>query len=519
MSTFYGDMYGEKKKGAAMRFAGLAGVAAVLGAGCFAAYQFSDTVKNQVKLAFAKPQDYLAWVCEKNTNDLAEIIGGCYQQGLNDRENGAGISAALRFEPNPEGIDSLLGDYAADIKRSGPEKELFDILRNAESIGLTADAAVQYDHTSERFKLRFNDKEIVSAECVFDLNDSVAYMRVPELKEKWLGLDCGALAEQYLGSEKIIPKNDALPTGAEIAETVRKYGTMFPAHLSNVSVARSESVRISEIETNYIAISAEMSKEQLLDTVQDMIAAAQNDSVLESLTRHAFDYGDIMAYIGQKFNQLCGKLSGNEQMIELKLYVDAAGTIRGVDIADGDGIGVFAAAGMDGDRLGAEWMVTNNGNPLCSVFADAYRSGETFSGQASVCGRGNLEEAVISFVNLRTVGDRQRYLSGDVTVCTKLDNFAATLQFSSDGNGQTINYPVVYDGRTIGTLNMTAAPSEIVAMEIPDRSESYMIQNNMQAFFLKDYLDADSFSRFCTDTMKKIGLSDQNAEKAAELLD
>ena len=95
MSTFYGDMYGERRKRFGLKLGGFLGVAAVIAGGCAAAYAFSDTVKNQVKLAFSSPQDYFTWVCEKNANELSESFAGSYQEMLD-------LSHSAMFAPRPE---------------------------------------------------------------------------------------------------------------------------------------------------------------------------------------------------------------------------------------------------------------------------------------------------------------------------------------------------------------------------------------------------------------------------------
>ena len=81
MSTFYGDMYGERRKRFGLKLGGIVGVAAVIAGGCAAAYAFSDTVKNQVKLAFSSPQDYFTWVCEKNADDFSEAFHNLNSKG------------------------------------------------------------------------------------------------------------------------------------------------------------------------------------------------------------------------------------------------------------------------------------------------------------------------------------------------------------------------------------------------------------------------------------------------------
>jgi hypothetical protein len=43
-----------------LKIAGIAGLTAVLAGGCIAAYAFSDIAKNQVRLAFSKPDNYFS---------------------------------------------------------------------------------------------------------------------------------------------------------------------------------------------------------------------------------------------------------------------------------------------------------------------------------------------------------------------------------------------------------------------------------------------------------------------------
>lgn len=524
MSTLYGDMYGDKKKASLMKFAGFAGVTAVLAAGCFAVYSFSDTVKNQVKLTFGKPEDYLTWVCEKNTNDLAELIGGNYQRSREEQAAGTGASVALRFVPNADGVSAFLEE--ADLENSGDPstRELADILRNAQSLSLSMDAGVQGNQVSEHLGIQLNDTPILNAEGAFDLDSSLGFLRIPELTERWIGVDYSSFAEEITGTERLLPDSSSLPSGAEVADSVRQFGTLLAKYSDEVSVERKAPLQISRIQTEYAEISAQLSMNSVLDIAQDAVSLAADDETLKSLFPAAAQYSEFISKANELLQEKRQDQNLTGKTADLKIYVDQTGTIRGYDVEVGSDLTFFSALGMANDQIGAEMRLTANRRKICSLTADAVSKNGALTGKATL----NVESRDIpydtfniDFSDLALADKEHYYLKGDITVnAPHSDNdLNLTLHLCTDGSGQTLEYPVRIEDTEYGTLSLTVARTDGGTVTVPSSADAFMIDLARPSFTLNNYVDHAALVKFGEETMKKIGFSDETAEKVGSLLD
>ena len=97
----------KKKKGGGLIIAAglLAGVVAVGAGGGIAAYSLSDFVKNQVKLRVSKPENYYAWVTEKNSAELSAALSTKYSETI--KRTAKGNKSAI----------SVKWDISDDVKR------------------------------------------------------------------------------------------------------------------------------------------------------------------------------------------------------------------------------------------------------------------------------------------------------------------------------------------------------------------------------------------------------------------
>ena len=205
MSTFYGDMYGERRKRFGLKLGGFLGVAAVIAGGCAAAYAFSDTVKNQVKLAFSSPQDYFTWVCEKNVNDFSESFAGSYQEMLDLRSSGMTSHAEAQITLTEDGKNALQSQKLPETGSLYGQvfaQQAANVLSNMDSIGFTADISEKGSGAAQNIGLTMNGKSIVSVQTASDIKDKLFYVRVPELKEQWLGIELSSFWEKTFSSTR-----------------------------------------------------------------------------------------------------------------------------------------------------------------------------------------------------------------------------------------------------------------------------------------------------------------------------
>lgn len=520
MSTFYSDnMYGNGKK-TGLKIAGIVGVVAVLAGGCAIAYGVSDTIKNQVKLAFSKPDDYFEWVYEKNTTDLADSIAANYQKSLDQRDEGMNFNAELRYEPTQEFRDELVSEFFGYSDDSRELQEAIDIIKGADSVALSMDMGVRGNAFDENMAFKLNDNTIMSVEAAADFDQSYLAARVPDLTERWLSFDFSAAMEEMLDGENISLNRSDWPEAQEFADTVKKYSLMAVKDMHNVTVEKKSPVQISGISTEYTAMTAELTADQFLNTLQAVVDAASADETLKKLTPDAASFQRAMLDAGDSIRQLREyDLSGTT--LKYVTYVDATGTIRGHYITAGSDFAYFGAIGMEGDAIGGELKLSASGKKLFGAKLDATRDGLSFSGQAVITAAsssgGDDETVTLNFSDFQIVDLEKAYCSGTFTIEMPYAEIESiTVDLSSDGSSQTIAYHLTVDEFDAGDLKLVYAFDKGGDVAVPDRSGAYELGSDLDDFDIMEYVDESALTQYVKDVASKLGFSQETCDKLDE---
>ena len=523
MSTFYSDdMYG-KKSGAGLKIAGILGVCAVLAGGCAAAYAFSDTVKNQVKLAFSKPEDYFEWVYEKNSTDLADACGSSYQKAKDQKNEGATGYAELRLEPTSEIIDYMLDDMGIDEDSTDEEKQIGDLLKNTSSVAVRVDSTVLKNSISENISVCRNDDTLTTADIVMDMENQYAFARIPDLTERYLGMDIGKFTEEMLDGQTVLFNPADVPTGQEIGDCVKKYCMIPVKNIQEVTVEKKKPVQISGISTEYTELTANLTAEQLLDICQQFVDNAATDETIKKLTGNSTEFSNAMLDAGDAIRKLRDSGVSGSTNVQMITYVDATGTIRGHYITAGSDFAYFGAIGMDGDQIAGEVKISAAGKKILGCKLDATRSGVTFNGTASAVAAssygGDDTEINLTFSDVKIVDTEKGYFNGNLKVGTNDEEVPeVALTFSTDGSSETVAYDINVEEMSVGRLTLTYSADKGGSVSVPDRSAAYDVPTDMKGVNITDYVTVDELKQYVTNVLKKLGLSDDLISEATEAI-
>lgn len=510
-------------RGIGLKIAGIAGVLAVLAGGCAAAYAFSDTVKNQVKLAFSEPQDYFEWVYEKNTTDLAERCGTGYQQSIGRRSDGETDYAELRLEPSEEIRDFLIDEIFYGELDSN-EQELADVIRSTESLALKLDSTVRGNAVSAGISLMRNDSVYTSAEAAADMEAGLFYGRIPDLTERWISVDLTALTDELSDVQGSLRRTSDLPDAQEIADLVKRYGMMFVQDVNNVTVEKKQPVQISGVSAEYTAITAELTADQFLNTVQTMLDAASTDSTLQKLMGDDTSFRSAMMDASDSIRELRSYDLNGGDTVKMITYVDGMGVIRGHYITVGSNFAYFGALGMEKDHLAGELKLSVMGKKLLGGKLDATRDGDIFSGAASCTVASSYgEDATVnfSFNDVEIVDAEQGYFNGVLKLTASEADFPTiAMTFSSDGSNQTVSYPLEIEDMSVGTLKLIYARQDGGTVSLPDSAGAFAVDpESSYAVDWEDYVSETELRTYLADLMQKLGFSEAAANDALVIAD
>lgn len=510
-------------RGIGLKIAGIAGVLAVLAGGCAAAYAFSDTVKNQMKLAFSEPQDYFEWVYEKNTTDLAERCGTGYQQSIGRRNDGETDCVELRLEPSEEIRDFLIDEIFYD-ELDENEQELADVIRSTESLALKMDTVTRGNAVSAGITLMRNDGAVTSADAASDLDAAMFYARVPDLNERWISMDLAAFSEELLDGQGSLRRTGDLPDAQEIADMVKRYGMMFVQDVNDVTVEKKQPVQISGVSTEYTAMTAELTADQFLNTVQTMLDAASTDSTLQKLMGDDVSFRSAMMDASDSIRTLRSYDLNGGDTVKMITYVDGMGVIRGHYITVGSNFAYFGALGMEKDHLAGELKLSVMGKKILGGKLDATRDGDVISGTASctaASGYGDDVTINFSFDDVEIVDAEQGYFNGVLKLTASEEEFPTiALTFSSDGSNQTVSYPLEIEDMSVGTLKLIYAREAGGTVSVPDGAGAFAVDpESSYDIAWEDYVSETELRAYLTDVMQKLGFSESAANDAIVIAD
>ncbi|HAG13316.1 MAG TPA: hypothetical protein DCG49_05580 [Ruminococcus sp.] len=483
-----------------LKIAGVVGVVAVLGGGCAAAYAFSDTVKNQVKLATSSPEDYFHWVYDKNVADLADGSAAAYQKGL-DRTNGsAATHCELRFTPSEDCKSLVLEQIGADD--SGETgKRISDIVNNMNTVVLSADAAGGGNGLSEQFKLLVNDTEVTSAEAAADLEGQSIYMRVPELSERWINmpLDLGESGSTF----DFAMNPGAYLSASDLSGLISKYCLLPVQDLQTVTVEKKQSVNIGAISTEYTAMTVDLTLDDVVNIVSKITDAASTDETLLKLAPDQDAFTAALVDIGENIRTAAENVDSTET-VKFTTYVDATGTIRGFYVAPDQQNSFFAGVGMQDGQLAASVQLSALGTDYIKMSAKSDTSG---NGDFKC----TLDDLSFSgtFSDLHISNPEKGYVTGNLTINYE-DYEAIPVTFSEDGNGQKITYELNLEGTDYGSLELYYSMNSDLAPIEPDKSSALEVKDN--DFNVMDYTNQDDLTEYVTTVLTRLGLDEEDAK-------
>lgn len=507
-----------KRKGAVI--GGItAGVLVVAVGGGVAAYNFSDLVKNQVKLRISKPEDYYTWVTEKNTTETAAQLAESYRTYLDMQKDGQSAKTDVIFDLSDEATEMLSSVLAeSDMENMGA-------LNNLEQVKLTVDAKVKDSAVSGNILAAINEKEVISLDMAADYNAMDVFFRIPGLSDQWMTAVNGDDMVELTGESPSTSITDMseIITPEELESLIVKYSDLYNSYVSDVTIEKKEEVTISDITVNYTVAemtldSAKMEEigngfqnaikedELLKEIVVDRLKAMTAEEYEESLEESLSDSNEAAD------EEIIGE-SDEPQSLVIRTYIDAKGGIRGISASNPENSGdeVHFVIGQDEAEIRAEFIALEESEETLRMdIALTEKDEKTYDGTVSVVSDGEEISAEIS--DLTVVNEKKGYMSGNISA--KIDEQTFALALSADDNSQTASCDVVIEGTNYGKLTITSVDEKGAEITLPDKAEAFDI-NGEDVDFPSEYVDQDKMTAFAKEVLMNIGLDEETSDELA----
>ena len=520
------DKAPKKKTGMKIAAVSVAAVAVAAG-GSALAYNLSDTVKNTVKLAMFKPDDYYAWVYEKNAEDQSDEISKAYSEYLEKYKNGTSASISLKYEASDSVKDYLLESiFGTSVDTSGNQEieTISNIINNIDSIELGIDAAAKEGTVLETIYGSLNGDKLASAEIAIDLDSYNYFARVPELTEKWIGVDMGSMMDE-LDSESqevldlikdVTGDLESYISPDELSDLIRRYTAVWTENIKDVELEKKENISIGDVEVEYTVITAEINEEKAFDLCKAYIDEVSNDKMIKEIIIDKLDvcsedeYNELFEELLEDFEDKKNVEFGDD-VLTFVTYVDSTGTIRGYDMSMSDNFSVNCIYGADDDNIAGEMKFTNDGEEILSAVLDAEKDKDIYTGNidcAVVDDYGDKTEFSIDFDDFEVVDEEKGYVNGNVAINVP-GGVKVELELKADKKAQNIIYDADFGVMNLGTFTLSLSSDESAKVSMPETDDALMIDENISSLGLDDYVTESEMRNFINGICKKIGLPDE----------
>ena len=343
----------KKKKKKGLVAAIISGVAAIAIA---AAVFFNwDYVSNLFNRVVKSPEDYMQQVSSDGVAEFSSSISKAYGvalKALNSTETAGSIDIGLTIGKEILNLaETALAGYGADVDLDFLNKLNLSIEANMQ------DSAMQYTAG-----VSIGGKQLASMDVILDMANGMLYMAIPELNSDYTFVELPDMAQV---SEMTTAMMDAmgemtkaLPSEAEFAEMSNTYAELALAEITDVE-EESETISIDGKSQKMTVLTAEISEETLYAIAKAVLKQVEDDKTIEKIFDAINTYGnkvnELNGYAGAEFDLYEEFIEGipdvldeleymqdeadDSNYIEVVLYVDAKGAIRGLElevVSDGE---------------------------------------------------------------------------------------------------------------------------------------------------------------------------------------
>lgn len=283
---------------------------------------------NTVKKAFSSPDKYYQSVEANSIMQSAETVTSVYDQvtkilDLKDLNQSVTISAELGAK-----LQKLIKKEAEiDISDLGSVSVSFDTMMKKDILGLGAGLSV-------------GKKSLASINAILDMKDLKAYIQIPELNKKYIGIDveeefdADNYQEKYENAKSMF---SGLPKKKEVDKIMERY---IKAALSEVTkVTKSNAtIEAGEVSMKCTALEVEIDEDVLADMIEAVAKELEKDKDLRKLLEKALaeidedaadDISDKLDELAEELYDAAEEIGKAKLDITMTVYVDGKGSICG----------------------------------------------------------------------------------------------------------------------------------------------------------------------------------------------
>lgn len=337
----------KKKKGLVIGI--IAGVVAVLGVVIALCW---STIWTFFCRTFMSPEDYLVMVETKAVAQHTASLSSAYGKWRSGVASNANATSGT--------INLVVGDELislAEMTLAQQSGEAIDLDWLSE-ISFSVDSNFQDNAFQTILGLNLGKQDILSLDAIFDFENGMYYMTIPEINKKYLSMempadmDWGEVQSTYAASlEAVQVLAEDMPSEEAVNEMLNKYVDIVLSEIKNVEKS-TKTVKVGGVSQSMTVLTAKITEEDLLNILQEVLKEAEDDKTLKQFikaygtylnTTYQLAYGDsynvdLYANFTDSIPDLIDQLeeaketADKSNYLKLYTYVDMQGNVRGHEL-------------------------------------------------------------------------------------------------------------------------------------------------------------------------------------------
>lgn len=503
---------------------------------------------------FSSPEKYYQYVEQTTVSEIAERSSAYYEKlfvsSLNMGDRSTSVEFAMELGEGGKNLLELL--------------ELADVdLSWLTEISVGAGFSLKDTLLGYNVSLGVNKSDILSANLVLDMEENTMYLQMPELAEKYIGIDIEELFgiymldefEEYLeGQENLSAIQEFMPNAKQVEKLTEKYLKIALSSVSNVDKS-TETLKVEGVKQKCTELEVTFDGENLAEMTEAVLKEMLKDKDLKKLIIGLVDgltetsyfdgisvdgedvYDEFLNEIEDMLDSLDEAGDMDEELLIMKVYVDGKGKIVGRVfelLEDGETIlTVSSLMPENGGRFGYEFSVQSDydvdialtgsgktaGNKLTGDFALEYMGTPLLNLQVSKLDREQLEQGYFNgsvtitpsrmLVNMLT-GDLSYYGTAFASMLTDMQ-LTLDSQISKESGKLTLG--LLYDGEEMCSISMSVKTGDGAKTDIPNKKNIVFVEDQED---LADWLDGIDWDKFIGN-LEKAGLPEEMVDTVEDI--
>lgn len=452
-------------------------------------------INNFVHKTFSSPEDYYRFVEKNAVKDAASITGDIYAnsvlEGLDLYNQRADGKVSLTLGKAGQEYVELLGLAGVDLSW----------LR---SVDIDAGYYMGEDLIGMNIGTAINGDGIVSSEILLDVEEETIYIQIPELSKTYIGIDCeeyfdkdmrkqfDEIAEQREARKKL---KESCPSQAEVEKMFSKYMDIMLEHVDDVKKGE-KTIKAEGIQQDCTELKVMLDDDTLRDMFVSVMEEMMDDKELKQIIIAVTDasasnedgedmYDDFVDALEDAIDSLEKSSSASDMEIEMTVYVDGKGEIRGrkFNITQKSYEQEFSMLMPEkGKKFGYELSYESSKNRYdFTLTGSGQRSGDKISGDFKFKSNGT-SLIDITATNLDTKSLKRGDLNGKISVkpsstIGRLMGMAGTgfsfgdmqidIEAKTEKKSTEYNITVLYDDEELGRLFMSGKRQPASQVKVP----------------------------------------------------